>query len=149
MLNSSYIDGDIFMGDDDDFYFGVSGTVEYGHNIHLGSGDDTMEGGGGDGKLRGGSGADRFDGGHGNDRLWGGSGADVFHFDRGEGINTIKDFENNIDLIELDNFALTKAEALALATETAGNVVFDFGGDGTLIVENATIAQLVNDLEMV
>ncbi|MEB8389325.1 calcium-binding protein [Rhodobacteraceae bacterium KMM 6894] len=118
-----------------------------------GSGDDSLYGGDGADTMRGGSGADRFDGGGGSgtDLLYGDSGADTFHFDRGEGDDVIKDFENNIDLIEFDNFSgfTTAADALAYATEISGDVFFDFGTDGTVLVENATIAQLMNDIDIV
>ncbi|MEB8385784.1 hypothetical protein OO012_00970 [Rhodobacteraceae bacterium KMM 6894] len=113
-------------------------------------GDDALYGRGGHDKLRGGDGEDYFDGGHGDDLLWGGDDEDVFHFDRGEGKDIIKDFENNVDTIELDNFAFANtAAALAIATEAGGNVIFDFGEDGMLIIDNATIAQLGNDLVIV
>jgi len=114
-------------------------------------GDDKLYGRAGADKLYGGSGSDFLDGGAGNetDLLYGGSGADVFHFDRGEGVDVIKDFENNVDRIELDNFSLTKAQALDAATQVGDDVVFDFGADGNLTVENATIGQLENDLFIV
>ena len=112
-------------------------------------GNDKLYGRGGNDKLYGGDGADYFDGGAGADLLYGGDGDDVFHFDHGEGKDVIKDFENNVDVIELDNFGLTKVQAFALATDSGGNVIFDFGDDDILIVENASIAQLQNDLNIV
>ena len=101
--------------------------------------------------MYGGSGNDRFDGGGGADSLYGGSGSDIFHFDRGEGADIVKDFQNNVDTIEFDNFSgLTDAaSALAFATESGGDVFFDFGTDGTLLVENTTKAQLMNDIDIV
>ncbi|MCZ4353555.1 beta-propeller fold lactonase family protein [Roseovarius aestuarii] len=118
-----------------------------------GSGDDSLYGADGADTMRGGSGNDYLDGGGGTgtDLLYGDAGQDVFHFDRGEGNDVIKDFENNIDVIELDNFAgfATAADALALAVNVDGDVFFDFGADGTLLVENATKAQLANDIDIV
>ncbi|MCZ4353694.1 calcium-binding protein [Roseovarius aestuarii] len=118
-----------------------------------GDGNDSLYGGSGADTMRGGDGADRFDGGGGTgiDLLYGDGGADVFHFDRGEGDDVIKDFENNIDLIEFDNFGYLSdaASALTYATEVSGDVLFDFGADGTLLVENATKAQLLNDIDIV
>ncbi|MEB8385621.1 hypothetical protein OO012_00145 [Rhodobacteraceae bacterium KMM 6894] len=118
-----------------------------------GSGDDSLYGASGADTMRGGSGSDFLDGGGGSgtDLLYGDAGADVFHFDRSEGNDVVRDFENNIDVIEFDNFAgfTTANDALAFATETGGDVLFDFGADGTLLVENATIAQLGNDIDIV
>jgi Ca2+-binding RTX toxin-like protein len=114
-------------------------------------GDDKLYGRGGSDKLYGGDGEDFLDGGGGSgkDLLYGGADADVFHFDRGEGIDVIKDFENNVDIIELDNFSLSKTQAIDLAEQVGSDVVFDFGADGILTVEDTTIGMLVNDLEMV
>ena len=130
-----------------DKMYGTSGA----NRLKAYGGDDSLWGRSGDDKLYGGSGEDRFDGGHGADQLWGGSGDDIFHFDRGEGDDIVKDFKNNDDVIQFDNFAnLTDvASALAFATESGGDVLFDFGADGTLLVENATKAQLANDIEIV
>ncbi|MEB8385635.1 calcium-binding protein [Rhodobacteraceae bacterium KMM 6894] len=154
-------------GTGDDTLQGTDGTNilrGYGGNDRLhgrdgddslvgGDGDDSLYGGSGADTMRGGDGADRFDGGGGSgtDLLYGNAGADVFHFDRGEGDDVIKDFENNIDLIEFDNFGyLTDAaSALTYATESGGDVLFDFGADGTVLVEDATIAQLLNDIDIV
>ncbi|MEB8385653.1 calcium-binding protein [Rhodobacteraceae bacterium KMM 6894] len=118
-----------------------------------GSGADSLYGGSGADTMRGGSGDDYLDGGGGSgtDLLYGNSGADEFHFDRGEGDDVIMDFENNVDVIQFDNFSgfTTAADALSFATQTGGDVFFDFGADGTLLVENATIAQLGNDIDIV
>ncbi|MEJ6398175.1 calcium-binding protein [Yoonia sp. 208BN28-4] len=115
-------------------------------------GDDKLYGRSGDDKLDGGAGSDYFDGGAGTDRLFGGADADTFHFDRGEGDDLVMDFENNIDLIQFDNFsgAATNAAFLAeYATNKGNDVVFDFGSDGSLTVFNTTTGQLLNDMELV
>lgn len=111
---------------------------------------DKLYGGSGNDEMFGGSGRDRFDGGAGDDTLTGGTGRDTFHFDFGEDHDTIKDFQNNIDLIELDNFVFGVGEdAFDFATQVGGDVVFDFGGGDMLTVENVTIGQLGNDLDIV
>jgi len=103
--------------------------------------------------LYGGDGQDRFDGGAGTDLLYGGADADVFHFDHGEDHDIIKDFENNIDTIQLDNFVFTAEigsdDPFDFAEQVGSDVIFDFGGGDMLTVENATIGQLYNDLEIV
>ena len=131
----------------DDEMHGTSGA-----NTFRGyGGDDVFYGRGGADKLYGGDGEDFFDGGAGSgvDQLWGGADADVFHFDKGEGVDIVKDFENNIDEIQLDNFGFNAATAFTFADQVGTDVVFDFGADGMLTIENATIGQLQNDLVMV
>lgn len=115
-------------------------------------GDDRLYGRGGSDKLYGGIGDDFFDGGGGSgtDLLYGGAGADTFHFDKGEGVDVVKDFEDDLDTIALDNFAYANAgDALADAEQVGADVVFDFGIDGMLTIENTTKAALLNDLELV
>lgn len=70
-----------------------------------GDGNDSMLGGTGDDTLLGGLGADTLIGGIGADRLTGGIEAavrDVFRFNQvGDGIDTLLDFQRNIDRIDL------------------------------------------------
>ncbi|MEJ6397476.1 M10 family metallopeptidase C-terminal domain-containing protein [Yoonia sp. 208BN28-4] len=114
-------------------------------------GDDRLYGRAGADTLYGGSGDDFLDGGDGPgvDVLYGGAGADEFHFDRGEGTDVVKDFESTIDKIALDNFAFAVGEAFDYAAQLGAHVVFDFGDDGHLTVENTTVALLENDLILV
>ncbi len=133
-------------GTGNDRLYGTSGQ----NKLKGFGGDDRLYGRGGDDKLYGGAGEDRFDGGAGMDTLHGGAGADTFHFDHGEDHDVIKDFENNVDTIELDNFSFAPGEdAFDFATQVGNDVVFDFGGGDMLTVENATIGQLYNDLDLV
>lgn len=156
---------DKLYGDDgEDKLYGRGGKDKlYGDadadKIYGGSGDDTARGGSGkdkiygengDDKLYGDSGWDFIEGGRGNDRLYGNSGADTFHFNKGDDKDTIKDFENNRDVIELDNFNFSNvADALAKATQEGDDVVFYFGGGDKLTVEDITIVQLSNDIDLV
>lgn len=113
-------------------------------------GNDKLYGRSGNDKLYGGTGNDYFDGGAGTDLLYGGNGADVFHFDRTEDHDIIKDFQNNVDKIELDNFTFAAGQdAFDFATQVGTDVVFDFGNGDMLTVENTAIVQLLNDLVMV
>ena len=107
------------------------------------AGKDRLLGQGGNDLLRGGAGADTLEGGAGNDRLFGEGGADRFVFAPGGGTDRIKDFQDGTDRIDLTAFGFANVQAArALAADQQGNVVFDFDGDGTLIVENVTKAQL-------
>jgi len=76
-----------------------------------GRGSDVLAGGGGADYLYGGDGDDRIVGQGGNDRIWGGIGADQltgggggrdwFIYDQPWGSDTILDFEDNVDLIDM------------------------------------------------
>ena len=68
-------------------------------------GDDTITGGADDDMLFGGAGNDTLTGGAGNDTLTGGAGADTFVFAAGHGTDTIKDFQNGTDTIDLTAFS--------------------------------------------
>jgi Ca2+-binding RTX toxin-like protein len=58
-----------------------------------GSGNDQLLGGAGDDTLIGGAGNDTLTGGGGNDMLIGGAGDDIYYFSRGDGQETILDFD--------------------------------------------------------
>lgn len=157
--SGSNVGGDLLKGTD-----GYNDLRGYGgdDNIQGKGGNDLLQGGRGDDKLYGASGADTLyggsgedfldgGGGTGTDRLFGDSGDDVFHFDRGEGNDRVMDFENNDDTIEFDNFSYLSnvADAIEFADEIGPHVFFDFGEDGTLLVENTTINRLLNDIDIV
>jgi Ca2+-binding RTX toxin-like protein len=117
-----------------------------------GAGGDTLKGGGGDDLLRGGlhtdillggGGNDRLEGGLGSDRLTGGAGADVFVFTNfaGEGIDTITDYNDAQDRIDLQDFNFSAfADVLALTTQVGANLEINFGGGDKLIIENFLLA---------
>ncbi|MCP4182067.1 MAG: hypothetical protein GY761_01930, partial [Hyphomicrobiales bacterium] len=106
-----------------------------------------LQGLGGDDTLVGGSGADRLTGGAGNDLLAGGAGADTFHFEIDGDHDTITDFEDDIDIIDLSSFGYADAAtALTYATEADGDVTFDFGNGDLLTIENVTKAQLNTEI---
>ena len=95
-------------------------------------GNDTVEGNVGNDRLDGGVGNDRVDGGLGVDILTGGTGADTFIFGAGYRRDTITDFEDNIDTIQLSHTLwagnLTVAQVIAsFATVVGTNILFDFG----------------------
>ncbi len=87
-------------------------------------GDDTIVGGGGDDTIDGGSGKNVLVGGTGSDFLMGGSGADRYVFDQeagaGAAVDIIRNFDDNVDLIDLAAFDFYDLEDLALLIEAAG-----------------------------
>jgi Ca2+-binding RTX toxin-like protein len=65
--------------------------------------NDVLNGGDGNDILYGGKGSDTLNGGLGNDNLVGGAGNDVFVLGAGLGVDTISDFTNSQDTIQLIN----------------------------------------------
>lgn len=109
------------------------------------AGNDKLVGGGGGDILRGGAGRDVLDGQRGNEMLTGGGGADRFVFRQNGDRDTVSDFADGVDSLRFFGLG-DAATVLAAATETGGNVVFDFGGGNVLTVLNATIAALSDDI---
>lgn len=96
-----------------------------------GGGNDFVEGGAGDDNVAGGPGNDRIVGGTGNDILTGDSGFDRFVMQPGGGSDTVTDFEDGIDLLDLTGFASLNAKQ-AVENALAGSVILTFG-DGTKV----------------
>ncbi len=120
-----------------------------------GKGGDILSGGRGNDALNGGSGKDHLKGGVGDDTLTGGSSADDFVFSSGGERDTITDFQDNTDTIQLDQSlwggGLTVAEVLnTFATVIGTDTVFDFGGGDTLVIEGmATVNVIADDILLV
>ncbi len=130
--------------------------------IHGNSGHDILEGGGGadtiygntgNDDLFGNTGDDTLHGGWGYDDMWGGGGVDTFVFKKRDWADRIKDFEDDVDIIDLTDWGFASvADALSHATEINGHVKFDFsslpgaGSRDYLWVENITIAALQDDI---
>lgn len=120
----------IFGGKNDDKIWGNDNNDD----LKGDKGADTLFGGKGNDKLNGGSGSDVLAGGKGNDKLTGGSGADVFEFAKSSaGNDTIKDFEDGKDMINLGSSSLQSID------EQEGGTLITHDG-GTIFIEgNATI----------
>ncbi|MEC5289773.1 calcium-binding protein [Aurantimonas sp. C2-6-R+9] len=93
-------------------------------------------------------GNDVIDGGGLNDVIYGGDGADWFIFTPGAGSDTLADFADNSDRIDLRSFGFSSANAaLAFATDTGTGVRFDFTDGSQLNVYNvANVSDLQNDI---
>ncbi len=105
--------------------------------LYGGKGDDELYGGKGDDKLYGGKGDDELYGGKGDDKLTGNGGKDVFVFKKKEGSDTITDFQNGKDKIDLSAFNFSsKSAALAKFYEigSAGDNKLGFDFKGTEII---------------
>jgi hypothetical protein len=69
-----------------------------------GNGDDTVFGKGGDDVIVGGNGKDLISGGRGDDELWGNNGKDTFVYAKDYGTDTIFDFQDRLDKIDVSAF---------------------------------------------
>jgi Ca2+-binding RTX toxin-like protein len=86
--------------------------------------------------LKGGGGRDTLDGGTGDDLLRGGAGPDVFLFAPGCGADTIADFADGVDRMDLSAFGLAKFKQVKqLASNTADGLVLDFGSGDSILLE--------------
>lgn len=109
-----------------------------------GSGNDYIGGNIGNNHLYGMGGDDTLFGIDGQDTLIGGGGADYFYFGAGYGKDTIHDFQNDIDKIYLSNTLgiFDGSQALFFASNSNGDVVFNFGNGNILVVENVQLSQI-------
>ncbi|NEP45190.1 MAG: hypothetical protein F6K35_40610, partial [Okeania sp. SIO2H7] len=106
---------DSFSGaDGSDRLFGKGGDDD----LRGGPGNDRLFGGNGDDLLNGGIGRDRLNGGPGDDTLTGGASIDRFIFNTNEefvaddlGVDTIADFDPDLDLILLDRRTFAAIES--------------------------------------
>lgn len=144
-------DGDDVMGGGagDDAVIGDAGndSIRGGtgeDRLSGGTGNDWLAGGAGEDDLQGGAGADTLTGGADDDVLTGGAQADVFLFRRGHGHDTVTDFQNNMDRLDLSAFGLAGFAALsALARDTSAGLLIDLGsvGGGTITLQGFLKAQ--------
>lgn len=108
-----------------------------------GKGADTLKSGGGDDVLKGGSGSDALRGGKGDDTLKGGGGADTFIFSRGDGSDTIKDFNIDADLISILRGANSFSD---LTVSQSGSDVEITFANVTITIEDLNTAEVTSDL---
>ena len=105
--------------------------------VLAGEGDDKLEGGAGNDTLLGEEGDDSITGGANDDWLHGGSGNDTFVFEAGHGNDTIRDFTDGEDLIDLTSLTgITEFNDLTI-TDDGGTAVVDLSshGGGTIRLE--------------
>lgn len=89
-----------------------------------GRGKDYVDGNGGGDLIRTGSGRDVINGGAGSDWLFGGGGADTFVFATGSGRDTIADFRNGQDKIDLSGYdGIESFDDIAQSIEDLGIAV--------------------------
>ena len=108
-----------------------------------GTGDDRLSGGAGSDTLVGQAGDDRLAGGGGDDRLWGGGGSDVFIFWGVNGDDTIVDFTDGEDLIDLGAYDLSGYSDVS-ARQVGNHVSIDLSAHdgGTIMLRNFDVMDL-------
>ena len=120
------------------------GVIEGGHA----TGDtfasiEGVEGSAHDDVLAGDNGANRLSGGYGDNVLEGGGGPDQFVFDWVNGDNTILDFTDNEDLIDLSEARVSSFDDLILSSNSNGVTIHvTTSGGGTIFLEGFDIANL-------
>ena len=123
-------DDTIYGGEGDDRLFG-------------GEGSDTIDGGAGDDAIEGNEGDDTLTGGTGDDSLTGGSGADTFVYSSGDGKDTITDFTNGTDAIDLSAISSITGFSDLTVTQDGDDTKIDLGENvGEIILEDFTATDL-------
>ena len=126
---------------DDTLYGGPDGGDDwmYGEN-----GNDSIFGGIGNDTVHGGIGNDTIYGGAGDDVLSGGADDDTFVFAPGGGADTITDFGNGDDKLDLSTFADIASVDDLFIEQREGDVVIDLSnqGGGSITLQDFVIADL-------
>ena len=127
----------LFGGGGDDLLNGNRGN----DRLRGEDGDDVLQGLRNNDHLKGGAGNDTLDGGTGKDWLFGGTGADTFVFAAAYGTDSIHDWEDGIDLIDLTTFGFADfdTDVKAHAAEVGANLVITLGLD-VLTINNFALA---------
>ncbi len=113
--------------------------------------DDKLYGGSGNDTLYGGGGSDQLIGGGGNDDLFGGNASDTFVFAGSNGVDTVKDFQDDTDILLFSEDLVgssdpkTAEHYLTYASVVGGDIVFDFGNGDLIVIEGYTDKSLLAD----
>lgn len=108
-----------------------------------GSGNSSAWGNGLDNIITGNAGDNLLNGAKGNDILTGGGGRDTFILVKGEGNDIVTDFTPTADRLRLDGFSFKSfADVAKVMSQVGTSVVFQFGGDQTLILQNTKLSDI-------
>lgn len=111
-----------------------------------GLGNDKLKGGAGMDVLDGGAGRDWLDGGFGDDLLSGGAGADRFVFRGTSGTDSITDFQDEVDVLDLRGYGLTSSTVGTRMIQLDDDVRISLASGAVVLVEGITVAALIDDL---
>ena len=128
---------------DDDQIFGQAGN----DSLYGGSGQDTLRGGTGNDLVEGGNHDDTLYGNEGADTLSGGNGDDTFVFVPFDGIDTVTDYTDGDDLLDVTAFAFTSfaSDIQPFMIQSGPDVVIDlsFGAvTNSVTLENTLLANI-------
>ena len=146
----------VYGGQDDDIVYGNLGAdLLYGNlgadTLYGGDGADTVNGSEGADLVYGNAGGDHLSGGAGDDTLFGGAGQDTFSVGSGDGADIISDFSvadgDRIEIAaDLNGTTIDSLTDLqVVATDFAGNVIFDLGDGNSLTLIGVQTADLQSD----
>ncbi|TXI42189.1 MAG: tandem-95 repeat protein [Nitrosomonas sp.] len=124
----------------------ISGTIRS-ETLSGTAGDDRIRGNDGNDILKGGDGDDWLAGERGSDTLFGGLGKDVFFFSKGGGGDTISDFANGIDKIQIAaDTGITDFSQLKIGGSAGGKgfvyTTFSLGHDGQVVLNGIPTSAL-------
>lgn len=120
----------------------ITGTAKSDTSLQGTSSDDLIFGFASNDVIVGGGGNDQIYGGLGNDTLTGGAGNDIFVLARGEGRDTIQDFNNNEDLIALSG-GLTYS-SLSITQSGSNTLIKDISNNQNLALLTGIQASTLN-----
>lgn len=142
--------GDDFLngGNKNDRLFGQGGNdTIFGDNgadkIYGGNKDDLIDGGAGKDTIEGGNGNDTIYGGGHHDLLTGGADADIFVFDDRMRDDTVTDFTDGEDLLDMSAWGFTDISQIAFVQQGA-DVFVQFTTRDSLLLQNVNLADLDN-----
>lgn len=101
-------------------------------------GADILQGGAGNDTLSGGTGNDTLQGGLGNDVIFTGAGRDVIVTGRGQGFDTVADFTNGLDKLDIGTLRFGQ---LTIRQQQA-DVLISVGNQNLLLLQNARANQI-------
>lgn len=129
--------GDIYTGG-----FAEGDTLTNIERIFGSEHHDRLTGDAGDNLLRGNGGNDVLRGGAGNDILTGGDGLDTYVFGKGAGFDTVTDYVLT-EKLDFSNWNFTSVdEAIALASQSGNDTIFNFDSDNALLLKDFDVTAL-------
>ncbi|MEM6382825.1 MAG: calcium-binding protein [Pseudomonadota bacterium] len=140
--------GDILVGDGgDNTLSGLAGSDVMagggGDDVLLGgNGGDNLSGDLGNDVLSGGLGMDLLSGGAGDDILHGGADADTFDFDADGSFDRVRDFEDTIDLLDVQDLGITAFSDFDRVFDAANGSAVLIEGATTIVLQNTAVADL-------
>lgn len=133
------------------FEMDLSGTgalVQATGGLALGGGlDDRVMGSAGTDTLQGGAGDDYLHDGAGDDLLTGGAGADVFVFDRDGSADSISDFQDGVDRLDVSDWGRIYTASALNITITGTGAVVSYGAESLTITKAGGAALVLNDAD--